>query len=167
MVERVAVSVQEHLVVNLLQLVHTVEHFLERRAGHGSQHVTLRHEMVRAADVERDDLAVKAHHVLDLVLLFFPLLSLFHNERLLLLQLDLHLAVESFEVVVIRDELHAQPLELVGLVRELIGDARNVLLESHLEVFDALAPYRLDVTDAANVVDVYDVWQLRLEVHRV
>jgi hypothetical protein len=96
--------------------------------------------MVRAAHVECDDLAVHAHQVLDLDLFFLPLLSFLDDERLLFLQLHLHMTIESFQIVMIRDELHAQSLELISLVRELVGDATDVLLEGHLEVLNALAP---------------------------
>lgn len=122
-----------------------------------AQDVTLRHHVMRTAHVKSNDLAVNVDQVHDLMLLLLPDSSLFSNECFLFLQFHLHLLVESFEVIVICDQLHAQSLELVRLVCELVRDARNMLLESQLELLDALSPDRLDVADSANEVYVDNV----------
>lgn len=154
MLEGSSVTINEDFVIDLLELVETVEHLGQSGIGTESQHVSLSHHVVSAADIQGYDFGVQSNEIGYLFLLQLPQSSLLGNERLLLIEASLHVKIPSLEVFELSDERLSQLLVLIGLVRELVAHLVDVVVEHHLNLLDAHSPFVLDLADLANVLNL-------------
>ena len=85
--KRLSIPVQEYAIVDLFEVVHASEHFLERGALDGGKDFLADHDFVSAANVEVDDFGVEAVLRQNQPLFLFPRLLL----RLNFIELDFQL----------------------------------------------------------------------------
>ena len=90
-----SITIKEYLLINFLEFVQAIKHFLKCGAWNESQDISLGHHVVCSADIKGNDLTVQLNHSSDLSLVLLPLLSLLLDLSLLGIKLILHLQVES------------------------------------------------------------------------
>lgn len=151
--ERLAITIKEDFLINFLQFMQAVEHLLESRARHESQHISLGHHMVRSTNVQGYNLAVELDHRGDLCLVLLPLISLLLNGSVLLLEFLLHMHVVPLEELVVRNQLISDLVVLKCPLIEEVIDPGNVVSEDLLELLDARSPDALHLADARHSID--------------
>ena len=92
-----AITVEKDLTFDLLQIMHVREGFGKSTAGNRTQNFLFDREMVRAADVEVYDLRARLDFAFDKFLLSEPFLLFFFDPSIFVVQLNLHVGVESLK----------------------------------------------------------------------
>jgi len=145
-----SISVEEHLVVDFLALVHSTEHFVEERARNESQDVPLCHQVVGTTDVQSNDLAIQFGELFYFINLGPPDFPLIGNLNTFHVKPPPHLFVVPIEPLVVGEELASNSFKFFTLSHELLVDPDNIIIKHVLKCLNSFAPDGFDLCEALN-----------------